>query len=73
MVEKQFYTAVAPLAGSVDRNRREVLLKDKRFASLPSRGAWIEMPSTLMIDAVHRPSLPSRGAWIEIRCHQEAA
>ena len=34
-------------------------------ASLPSRGAWIEMPyvSSLPLQAM---SLPSRGAWIEI-------
>ena len=35
--------AVAPLAGSVDRNRRQGLTLSLRPASLPSRGAWIEM------------------------------
>ena len=34
-------------------------------ASLPSRGAWIEIPiPTTMLS--RSPSLPSRGAWIEI-------
>ena len=35
--------------------------------SLPSRGAWIEIPD-IRCTAVSRVSLPSRGAWIEIRC-----
>ena len=33
--------------------------------SLPSRGAWIEIPSTVQ-PLTAQPSLPSRGAWIEI-------
>jgi len=33
--------------------------------SLPSRGAWIEIIS-LMILFTNHSSLPSRGAWIEI-------
>ena len=35
--------AVAPLAGSVDRNRQDVEAKPVKNASLPSRGAWIEI------------------------------
>ena len=33
--------------------------------SLPSRGAWIEIPIDGFQNTVYR-SLPSRGAWIEI-------
>ena len=33
--------------------------------SLPSRGAWIEIP-LLEAHGVHTMSLPSRGAWIEM-------
>ena len=33
--------------------------------SLPSRGAWIEMPLKFVHNAYCK-SLPSRGAWIEI-------
>ena len=35
--------AVAPLAGSVDRNIVDGLREIASAASLPSRGAWIEM------------------------------
>ena len=33
--------------------------------SLPSRGAWIEIP-ILLTNRLQAVSLPSRGAWIEI-------
>ena len=57
---------VAPLAGSVDRNPKGLWMNGDIRASLPSRGAWIEI--TLEgkgVQIVHR-SLPSRGAWIEM-------
>ena len=56
---------VAPLAGSVDRNHQAATLAATVKPSLPSRGAWIEIP----IPQRRRrrsTSLPSRGAWIEI-------
>ena len=34
--------------------------------SPPSRGAWIEIPISVMPNAATRSSPPSRGAWIEI-------
>ena len=34
---------VAPLAGSVDRNYRLAMKAKNEVASLPSRGAWIEI------------------------------
>ena len=38
------------------------------LASLPARGAWIEI-SVSSLHMLHKaPSLPARGAWIEIRC-----
>ena len=49
-----------------------------RPRSHPSRGAWIEMPLALPLDACRR-SHPSRGAWIEILvnygrdCHNNVA
>ena len=57
--------SVAPLAGSVDRNRLLSPILKVPAGSLPSRGAWIEM---LHCQAACSPraSLPSRGAWIEI-------
>ena len=56
---------VAPLAGSVDRNNKYVKLVEQSTASLPSRGAWIEM--VLFAARLMRSrSLPSRGAWIEM-------
>ena len=36
-------TAVAPLAGSVDRNLKNAISNVSIIRSLPSRGAWIEM------------------------------
>ena len=36
--------SVAPLAGSVDRNQNAVLCFPPGCLSLPSRGAWIEIP-----------------------------
>ena len=38
----------------------------KRNASLPVRGAWIEIASGRAVWIVRLPSLPVRGAWIEI-------
>ena len=38
----------------------------KISASLPVRGAWIEMLGGHRDGAAARPSLPVRGAWIEI-------
>src|SRR5699024_3054207 len=57
---------VAPLAGSVDRNTLPARIGDQHMKSLPSRGAWIEMPTWRSFGAWRWPSLPSRGAWIEI-------
>ena len=37
--------AVAPLAGSVDRNRSTLTQEIDTYESLPSRGAWIEIPT----------------------------
>ena len=37
-----------------------------RSASLPSRGAWIEMRTVGLAVRITCSSLPSRGAWIEI-------
>ena len=34
---------VAPLTGSVDRNIKRIAEENGVYASLPSRGAWIEM------------------------------
>ena len=58
--------AVAPLAGSVDRNNEgnAPLLIAPR--SLPSRGAWIEIQYFFPMPGLLLMSLPSRGAWIEI-------
>ena len=44
-MEKQVKPWVAPLAGSVDRNWTNDRLEPKTCASLPSRGAWIEISS----------------------------
>ena len=41
-------TAVAPLAGSVDRNVDDVSIHPRLLASLPSRGAWIEIPYLIL-------------------------
>ena len=38
-------TGVAPLAGSVDRNPAATPPRMCRPTSLPSRGAWIEIPA----------------------------
>ena len=56
---------VAPLAGSVDRNLHFSRPDKGPLRSLPSRGAWIEIPSTVFKE-IGVKSLPSRGAWIEI-------
>ena len=62
------WQAVAPLTGSVDRNVSWCHLPCTSPASLPSRGAWIEM---LKGDQpwIICTSLPSRGAWIEMECN----
>ena len=36
--------SVAPLTGSVDRNSLKILFPAVHDGSLPSRGAWIEIP-----------------------------
>ena len=57
---------VAPLTGSVDRNSINDVLAAAGRASLPSRGAWIEIRHSGEFDLQIAQSLPSRGAWIEI-------
>ena len=57
---------VAPLAGSVDRNKVSEVDALAGLLSLPSRGAWIEIPGPLSMCPPASRSLPSRGAWIEI-------
>ena len=42
------YHTVAPLAGSVDRNDFYHPMLANLGESLPSRGAWIEMTSTIL-------------------------
>ena len=48
--------AVAPLAGSVDRNPARGQAEPERRGSLPSRGAWIE----ILLYAAAKPSAPGR-------------
>ena len=36
------------------------------YASLPTRGAWIEIFGQLLVESNEQTSLPTRGAWIEI-------
>ena len=43
LVEETYFTKVAPLAGSVDRNAASARGDAFDMSSLPSRGAWIEM------------------------------
>ena len=64
-IDPTFERNVAPLAGSVDRNPTGTSRPGGAAASLPSRGAWIEIA---LCDASNLVpgSLPSRGAWIEI-------
>ena len=67
---------VAPLAGSVDRNKVSEVDALAGLLSLPSRGAWIEIPGPLSMCPPASRSLPSRGAWIEISqtgCQNRAA
>ena len=45
-VNQEVSYLVAPLAGSVDRNRNYQALDTSMEASLPSRGAWIEIAKT---------------------------
>ena len=59
------FSAVAPLAGSVDRNPSLEEGQENLLRSLPSRGAWIEISGSTLWEMLLR-SLPSRGAWIEI-------
>ena len=49
-------TPVAPLAGSVDRNGDDLAFPVGQLPSLPSRGAWIEIPLTA-IPATTRPKV----------------
>ena len=44
---------VAPLTGSVDRNRNHLKLVGYGARSLPSRGAWIEISFLMPIFASH--------------------
>ena len=53
---------VAPLAGSVDRNGLNVLLWIMNLWSLPSRGAWIEMPRRLPTLERPAPVAPLAGS-----------
>ena len=39
---------VAPLAGSVDRNHEAYNIMTSQRESLPSRGAWIEIHTSLL-------------------------
>ena len=43
-----------------------VLVYGANVASLPTRGAWIEIVEGPGMSEVPAPSLPTRGAWIEI-------
>ena len=53
---------VAPLAGSVDRNPRPSSRCAWRAASLPSRGAWIEIKSRDYIPAAEWGVAPLAGS-----------
>ena len=49
------------------------IIIDELHASLPSRGAWIEIIILAVSRTTAAASLPSRGAWIEIAyCINEA-
>ena len=50
----------------MDRNVAFALVVVVQRMSLPSRGAWIEIPVGPERQAIHGKSLPSRGAWIEM-------
>ena len=58
--------AVAPHAGSVDRNSNRNSDWFWRRLSLPTRGAWIEISISAERAISVGGSLPTRGAWIEI-------
>ena len=45
----------------------------KVYASLPVRGAWIEIRHANCHDAIQRSSLPVRGAWIEMKTQKSFA
>ena len=57
---------VAPFTGSVDWNRGVSRQNGWCLGSLPSRGAWIEIPNQGVLFFCSR-SLPSRGEWIEMK------
>mgnify|MGYP006995931425 CR=1 FL=1 len=40
--------------------------QSEALASLPVRGAWVEMSSVGFRSQKRKPSLPVRGAWVEI-------
>ena len=41
-------------------------IENTEDASLPVRGAWIEMRHLMSLSVRTGPSLPVRGAWIEV-------
>ena len=43
--KNRVHLVVAPLAGSVDRNGDDLAVGGDLLESLPSRGAWIEIPA----------------------------
>ena len=45
---------------------RAIVIGDEA-ASLPVRGAWVEIPGRTEPDSGRSPSLPVRGAWVEIK------
>ena len=53
--------AVAPLAGSVDRNANTIIPAATSAPSLPSRGAWIEMLQRTPVK-LNRPVAPLAGS-----------
>ena len=65
---RKTHREVAPFTGSVDWNRGVSRQNGWCLGSLPSRGAWIEIPNQGVLFFCSR-SLPSRGAWIEISLH----
>ena len=57
---------VAPLPGSVDRNKALCFQRRPPVASLPFRGVWIEI--CVLLEKTRKPeSLLLRGAWIEMK------
>ena len=46
----------------------QILQRIRYIASLPVRGAWVEINSHMSFAICTVPSLPVRGAWVEISC-----